>query len=273
MKSLIVPVDFSQQSEFALQTAAGLARSRDAELIVVHMLELNYAMISSAEAFSAQQSVLLLKAAEKRLAGFLDKPYLEGIRVTPVIKHYKVFSEVNEIAEKHDAGLIVMGSHGSDGLEELFIGSNAERVVRHSEVPVLVVKQAPGDFSVDTVVFACDFSDEILPAYARALDFAEDLGASFLPVYVNTPGDGFLSTAEANARIAEFQRQAGTGLEADIYNDYSVERGVLAYAEAVNADLIAIPTHGRKGITHFFMGSIGEDIANHSRLPVLTFRI
>jgi len=55
--------------------------------------------------------------------------------------------------------------------------------------------------------------------------------------------------------------------------DYTVEQGILNYANKIGADLIAIPTHGRKGVTHFFAGSIGEDIANHSELPVMTFKI
>ena len=62
-------------------------------------------------------------------------------------------------------------------------------------------------------------------------------------------------------------------MEVKIYNDYTVEKGVLNYSERVSADLIGIPTHGRRGLSHFFMGSIGEDIANHSEAPVITFKI
>nr|AWJ66201.1 putative universal stress protein [uncultured bacterium] len=63
------------------------------------------------------------------------------------------------------------------------------------------------------------------------------------------------------------------GMEVDIHNDYSVERGILNYSETSGADIIGIPTHGRKGLSHFFMGSIGEDVANHSKIPVVTFKI
>ena len=57
------------------------------------------------------------------------------------------------------------------------------------------------------------------------------------------------------------------------YNHCNVEKGVLNYAESQAADLIGIPTHGRQGLSHFFMGSIGEDIANHSKIPVVTFKL
>ena len=62
-------------------------------------------------------------------------------------------------------------------------------------------------------------------------------------------------------------------LKVEIYNDYNVEKGILNYSEKINADAIGIPTHGRKGLSHFFMGSIGEDIANHSNIPTVTFKI
>ena len=273
MKTIIVPVDFSEQSEYALKTAASLAARHNSEIIVLHMLELNYAMISSSEAYHPEQTIFLIKAAEKRLGDFLDKSYLEGITITPVIKHYKVFSEVNEIAEKHDADMVIMGSHGTDGLQEIFFGSNAEKVVRNSEIPVLVVKQEMDDFKIDTFVFACDFREDAIPAFQRARDFAQKLGATFKAVYINTPGDHFMSTADIQEQISKFLNAAKAGMEVDLYDDYSVERGVLNYSESMNADLIGIPTHGRKGISHFFMGSIGEDITNHAPIPVITFKI
>jgi nucleotide-binding universal stress UspA family protein len=74
-------------------------------------------------------------------------------------------------------------------------------------------------------------------------------------------------------QISKFLDMTGIDVPVEKYSDYSVERGVLNYSESSGADLIGIPTHGRKGISHFFMGSIGEDIANHSTIPVVTFKI
>ncbi|WP_310557807.1 universal stress protein, partial [Flavobacterium sp.] len=58
-----------------------------------------------------------------------------------------------------------------------------------------------------------------------------------------------------------------------VYNDITREKGILNYANKVNADLIGISTHGRKGISHFFNGSISEDVVNHAKIPVVTFKI
>ncbi|PRX57628.1 universal stress protein [Flagellimonas meridianipacifica] len=273
MKGIIVPVDFSEQSENALKVAASLAKKHDAELFVLHMLELSPSIMSESGYIAQEQVVHLIKIGEKRFNDFLDKPYLKDIKIVPIIKHYKVFQEVDEIAKKHDADLIVMGSHGTDGLKEIFIGSNTERVVRSSEIPVLVIKGEIEQFDLSNFVFACDYKEESIPALKKAKQMAELFGADLKLVYINTPGDEFLSTEDISNRISKFLNLAKEGLNVEIYNDYSVEKGILNYSETVGADLIGIPTHGRRGLTHFFMGSIGEDVANHSNIPVITFKI
>lgn len=273
MKKIIVPVDFSEQSEIALKTAASIAKKYKSDIYVLHMLELSEALISVNEQVHYEQAVFMIKLAEKRFTEFLDKPYLKGINVTPIVKHHKVFSEVNAIVEKHNADLIVMGSHGTDGIKEIFVGSNAEKMVRNANVPVLVIKDEIPGFEVQRFIFACDFKEENLEAFQRAKLLADKLDAEMILVYVNTPGDNFLSTTDTFKRINKFLHLAKASLEVEIFNDYSVEQGIISFGESRNADLIGMPTHGRKGLTHFLMGSIGEDVANHSKIPVITFKI
>ena len=141
MKKIIIPVDFSEHSEYALEAAAQLAKKFDSELYVLHMLELSNMMYSSSVNDQFEEVAFYLKLAEKKFDKFLDKPYLKGIKITPIVKHFKVFGEVNEVAATHQADLVVMGSHGSSGFKEFMIGSNAEKVIRNAEIPVLVVKE------------------------------------------------------------------------------------------------------------------------------------
>ncbi|MCM4167705.1 Universal stress protein [Arenibacter antarcticus] len=273
MKKIIVPVDFSGPSEIALKTAASIAKKFGSEIFVLHMLEMSDAYMTYSEEIHQQQALFLIRMTEKRFGEFLNKPYLKGIKVTPIVKHYKVYSEVNAIAEKHNADLIVMGSHGSDGLKEIFVGSNAEKMVRNANIPVLIIKDEILNFEVRRFVFACDFELENLPAFHKAKTLADKLSAELILVNINTPGDNFLSTKDAFRKINQFLHEAKASLEVEIYNDYAVERGILAFSESRNADIIGLPTHGRKGISRFFMGSIGEDLANHSKIPVMTFKL
>ena len=77
--------------------------------------------------------------------------------------------------------------------------------------------------------------------------------------------------------VAEFLKEADGNLnrigDVHYFSDYTIEKGILNYSNLIKADLIAVPTHGRRGLAHFFEGSISEDIANHAKRPVITFKI
>ena len=103
------------------------------------------------------------------------------------------------------------------------------------------------------------------------------LQANMNLVYVNLPGESFKSTAEMEGKVVTFLKNAEGNLESlskvTYVSDYTVEQGISNFANLIGADLVAVATHGRKGIAHFFEGSISEDVANHSTLPVMTFKI
>ena len=275
MKKILVPVDFSKYSENALKVAAEIAKKQDAEIVAVHMLGLSDAVITKEE--DSMEGLFLLKLTQKRFVEFLDKDYLEGITIHQTVKNYKVFSEIDEVAIEHNADLIVMGSHGSSGLSEVFVGSNTEKVVRTASVPVLVIKDS-NTFTASKAVFASDYKLESLDVFNRVTTIFKSLGIEVKLLYVNLPTEAYLSTTEIEERITNFLVHLSdddTTLPEDIaiYSDYSVEKGVFNYAKRIKADIIGIPTHGRKGLAHFFSGSISEDIVNHSKLPVLTVKI
>lgn len=92
-------------------------------------------------------------------------------------------------------------------------------------------------------------------------------------MFINTPND-FKTTEEAEENLRTFAKDLDSeNYKIHIYNDTSVEKGILNFAKKLNAGLLGIGTHGRKGIAHFFNGSISEDLVNHANRPVLTFKI
>ncbi|MEP3837012.1 MAG: universal stress protein [Algibacter sp.] len=277
MKKIIIPIDFSKHSEYALKTAAKLAKKHGAELLVLHMLEMSDIMLSASDGLQNQKTAFFLQLAEQKFKDFLNKTYLEDVKVTPIIKHFKVFSEVNEVAKSYNADLIVMGSHGVNGLTEYFVGSNTERVVRSSNIPVLVVKNDMRDVDFDVVAFACDFNEESIKSYLNAKEMFKNEVAKLYLIHVNLPNERFKSSLEIEKKVVNFFIKAEGHLDKmeDVFyvSDYTVENGVLNCANKIGADLIIVPTHGRKGLAHFLQGSIGEDVANHATLPVMTFKI
>lgn len=278
MKKILVPTDFSEQSEYALHVAAQIAKQANAEIIVTHMMGLHNTIINTTDNRSAEQALFQLKLSQKSFKEFLDKEYLKGIKLTDTVENHTVFSGINDIAKKHNADLVIMGSHGTTGFfEDIFVGSNTEKVVRTSEIPVLVIKKRREKFKLKEVVFACDFKLENVEVYKKVMQLFNSFNATVHLVYINLP-QTFKNTKQMKKMVEEFFAVADTNNKevsnkVVYYSDFSAEEGIFNYSESVNADLVAIPTHGRKGLAHFFAGSITEDIANHATIPVMTFKI
>ncbi len=276
MKKIIVPVDFSKHSEYALKVAADIARKNKAELFLLHMLDISDQMISITEATKRRELLFFMQLANKQFEKFIDKDYMKGIKTSPIIKHYKVFEEVDNTAKEIDAEFIIMGSRGSSGVKGYFVGSNTEKVVRTSDIPVLVVKSEAKDFNPKTIVFASDFNKENLNAFKTIKQFADSYDAILKLVYVNTPNANFKNTLEIREQMRNFLNKNSISNHSEdivIFNDYTITDGIQNAALMLQADLIAIPTHGRKGINKILAGSISEEVANKSEIPVLTVKI
>ncbi len=277
MKKILVPIDFSEHSEYALEVAASLAKQTQSEIVVLHMMGLSEAVFTKDDSQEFMEAQFYMKLAKKRFTDFLDKPYLKGIKVSETVQNYKIFSEINNVAKEQNIDLIVMGSHGAGGLSEIFVGSNTEKVVRSAEVPVLVIKNRIADFQMKKVVFGFDFRIESLPAYQKAISFLARFNVETHVVYINRTGINFMSSSEIQEQINTFLRVAHhndvpSHVHAHQRADYNIESGIYNYAKEIHADTIAVATHGRSGLAHFFKGSIGEDLANHASLPVITFK-
>ncbi|MCG9971565.1 universal stress protein [Christiangramia crocea] len=275
MKNILVPTDFSDQAEKALKVAAQLARKFDGEIFLLHMLELPLQLIDPVQGSSHNlpEAIFFMKLAHQRFSNLMKQPYLKGLKVHETVEFHRAFDGIMEIGREKKCDLIVMGSHGVSGFQEMFIGSNTEKVVRHSEIPVLVIKNEIPDFEIDNFIFATDANPEHKHTLKKAIKFANTIGAKLHLLFVNTPNN-FMTSEEASERMAKFIDESDPGnYEVHIYNDISVEKGILHFAEKMHAGLIGISTHGRKGLAHFFNGSISEDLVNHSNRPVVTFKI
>lgn len=274
MKRILVPTDFSKHAEYALRVAAQIARKNNSEIFLLHMLELptqgSDALSSGAD---IPQIMFFKDRAINKLDELMNVDFLEGITVSEIIQFEKAFEGIIEVSKKNEVDLIVMGSHGASGFEEMFIGSNTEKVVRTSDVPVLVIKNETGEFKADNLVFASDFSEEIKKPFKKLVELATIFNSHLNLVMINTP-NSFKSTAIAEKIMHDFIKEFNyTNYSMHIYNDVNVEKGILNYASSVNADLIGMCTHGRTGFSHFFNGSISEDLVNHAVRPVITFKI
>ena len=275
MKNILVPTDFSDQAERALKVAAQLARKFDGEIFLLHMLELPLQLIDpiGGGGQNMPEAIFFMKLAHQRFAKIMKEPYLKRIKVHETVEFHRAFDGIMEIGKEKNCDLIVMGSHGASGFQEMFIGSNTEKVVRHSEIPVLVIKNEIDDFDIKNFVFATDAHVDHQHVLKNAMNFSETIDANFHLLFVNTPND-FMTSEEAITKLQHFAQELHSEkYKIHIYNDISVEKGILNFAKKMDAGLLGIGTHGRKGIAHFFNGSISEDLVNHANRPVVTFKI
>jgi nucleotide-binding universal stress UspA family protein len=166
-----------------------------------------------------------------------------------------------------------MGSHGVSGLREFVIGSNAEKVVRNSPVPVLVVKdyyKGP----IKNIVFPNTLDTENQEDLVMKVKALQDFFKATLHiVWINTPLN-FTADAVTNERLEAFaKRFILKDYTIRVFNHTDEERGILEFSNSLKGDLIAMGTTGRRGIAHLVHGSIAEDIVNHSKGLVWTYSL
>lgn len=276
MKRILVPTDFSEHARYASKVAAQIARENNAEIYLLNLLDLPSHMNDAvSNGVNIPEVMLYLAKTRERLAERLEDPVFEGLTVQADARLERAFDGIVKYSTEINADLIVMGSHGTSGFQEMFIGSNTEKVVRSSDIPVIIIKSEMEEFKIDKFVFASDFSEKIKNPFNKLVEFANMFDAKLDLVMINTP-NSFKTNDVAEKIMQNFVSASGVALKnysLHIYNDANIEKGIINYANRTNADLIGIATHGRTGLAHFFNGSVSEDIVNHSVKPVITFKI
>ena len=275
MKHILVPIDFSEQAECAAKVAAKIARQTNADIFLLHMLEMPQGVVDAMSGgdHTTPASLLFMKKVHERFDELKAQDFFKGITITESVQFHKTFDGVIQESKKQNIDLIVMGSSGSSGIKEIIVGSNTEKIVRHSDVPVLVVKKGYSDLEINKIVFASDFGEESKAKFQNIIDFTNIFDAKLHLVYINTPYN-FKNTKKISTTMSNFIADFDIkDFDTYIYNETSVEKGILSYADEVNADLIALNTHGRSSISSFFNSSVGQDLANHALKPIITFKI
>ena len=275
MKKILVPIDFSKPSEYAAKMAARIAKKTDAIIYLLHLIELPKGVVDmgAGSRFSIPESMLYLRKVREKVIDFKDGIFNEDMDVKYFIKLNNPFEGIQKYADKVDADMIIMGSKGHSEFEEMIIGSNTEKVVRSSKRPVIVVKKDSKKFKLKNLVFASNFKEENKEVFGKFVDFANTFNSKVHLLKVNTPAN-FQVTFEAKKRVKEFTKDFDLKKhKINIYSDVSVEKGIQNFSREVNADLIALSTHGRSGLAHLFTGSVTKNLSKNALKPMLTIKV
>ena len=279
MRTILVPTDFSKEADNALEVAVSVARHTDATINLLHVVESIYedsynTTGTSKPVEDSMDRLFVLKMVEKSMH-ILNKKVAElkeeGVKAIPHVKVGNVYKHIYNVISDINVDLIVMGTHGANGAD--LTGSNTGKVVRLAHCPVLCVKEKSERFYLKNIVFATDLSKESVTMAERLTELQKFFNSTIHLLYINTLAT-FQSDEDIKRKMHKFVKESKiTNYHFYIVNAYEEDEGIMQFAEDVSADMIALCTHGRKGISAFILGSISQDLVKLSHKPVLTYKV
>ena len=296
IKRILFATDFSQWARRAEDYACALACSWRASLTVLSVAEFPSGLNPD---YPVNQQYLadLLKHASSQLVDLKGRAERRGIAVATRVATGIPSEEVVTAARAEDSDLIVVGTRGKTGLAHVLLGSTAERVIRGAPCPVLTVRMEPADTEqeegalsrsvmLERILVPVDFSDCSLDALEYAAVVAQQAKASLMLLHVLEPVSYGLDFTLGHSRTREQVRETWTKRLEELAASLRVRQvpvesqlrgglpsdSILDSARTLPCDLIVMGTHGRRGISHAFSGSVAEAVLRKALCPVLTVR-
>ncbi|MEM6844856.1 MAG: universal stress protein [Bacteroidota bacterium] len=280
MKRILVPTDFSEQATHALDLAAALARKSGAKVQLLNVVEAPHGSsfsamgeVSTPDAKDSVYFIQLIESAKRKFDEMADEGKYAEVKLEGLVEVGHPFEHISRTIAEHEVDLVVMGTKGSSGLEEIFVGSNTEKVVRRSGCPVLTVKTPVVADEIKNIAFATNLRGDHSTLIQQLSELQKLFDATIHMVSVNTPSN-FENDRYYKKAMKEFaEKHQLENYTMNVYNDDPEEDGIIYFAEDIDADMIALGTHGRTGIGRLLSGSIAEDVVNHAKRPVWTFQL
>jgi nucleotide-binding universal stress UspA family protein len=288
IKRVLVPLDGSELSESILPFAAEIAERAGAEILLVTAVQPVGVWDATATAINWEREE---KAAKDYIRTVEQRMTAQGHNVRSRAFSGDAAEVILDAAEKEEADLVTMTTHGRSGVMRWLLGSIADRVVQHARVPVMLVRTAEGQPlpspAAERILVPLDGSETAAGALPFVKDYAELFDASLILFHAVSPVGTYPGFETANAQIVgdlldTMQKEAeemlaetakklkSEGLKVETAVTLSLAAdGILEAAEKSKAGLIAIGTHGRSGITRAVVGSVANAVLRRSKLPCL----
>lgn len=276
VKQILVPVDFSQQSVNAFRFAVDIASKSRGQITLLNIIALPVlrdTMLMPVEGFRTSMIDELKSSVQQKFDDLVRTHNTARVRVDEevIISNRIHDSILKSIVDGH-YDLVVMGTKGVSGIREWTIGSNTERIVRTSPVPVISVKDYTPAATIHDIVFPNALDSENQEELVMRIKVLQDLFKATLHIIrVNTPA---MHKDENSIRedLGDFaKRYLLKDYTLNVFDYSSEEAGIMEFTKQSGADMIAMGTHGVRGLAHFFSGSIAEDVVNHVPYPVWTW--
>jgi nucleotide-binding universal stress UspA family protein len=273
MKKILVATDFSEYAHYAILTAASIANQTNAKLILLHIIDrpLNDADDSFVNYHNMPGHKIVVSNIQNKLDKIVTEHALIGAKVIYELRN-DVFQTIIRQADKNKVDLIVMGAYGSGGSDATYIGSNTERVMLQAKMPVLIIKEKLTDFYIDNMVFASEFYGDVYKAFPKMKKIIDLFGAKIHLLKVNTPSQ-FQRTQDTMKLMNEFSHEFEIDYcTKNIYNDLTIEDGIINFTKLIEADLIAITPDGFWRLSHVFNKNITDKLMKKSIKVILSMK-
>lgn len=274
MKKILVPIDFSEVSKSAAKFAIELAELQGSEVVFLNSAYLDYFHDYQYATYSNIKTLMLdvYNAMEEKMQTFIGQ-FQTGITLSGKVSQANLLTAIKEEIEERSIDLVVIGTRGSSGLEEVFIGSNTERVVRNVACPVISLPGSKSVGDIKKILVPVDLR-EIRESFLETIAAMQQLFHCELEfLWVKTPHNIENEEVVGKELSKLFEKKGITDFQFFVTNNVFPSDGILIEAHESNADMIAMATHARRGIAHWLSGSMTEDTVNHADMPVWSFRI
>lgn len=268
MKNIIVPLDFSTDALKGLELALLIAAKTPVKIQMVYVQKKTDVPSTSEEEF---------KYAEKQLKKIIDI-YKERIpkdsSLTYIIKKGKVYQEIVSQAQAFQDSIIVASTHGASGFEELFIGSNAHRIICATTRPVITIRQAPVPSKITKIVLPIDIVVESRQKVLYTALLAQVFGAEIHVVTVSSSkSKKIISRLNAySAQVCNYLKTREIPFKTATLYGNKIIKEIIDYAEKEKAEMISIINESGESITDFIIVGEAQQMISKSPIPVLTIR-
>ncbi|UBM62840.1 universal stress protein [Candidatus Sulfidibacterium hydrothermale] len=270
-KNIVVGVDFSDCSLNALEHAVIISRKAKASLTMVWANHLDY----SKEIFSVEPENLRQEVQKRfeELVGKYQPQLAPGTQIDFRMEKGKVYKVICHVAKEKDAFLVVIGTHGSSGFEEFWIGSNANRIVSASTRPILTIRAGvDSNKDLKTIVMPLDstrITRQKLPVTAELAGYF-DAEIHIVGVYTSTAESIRYRVQNYVQETETYLKEKGIRYRSVFLEASNITDTVLEYAQKVNANLISIMTEQETTTANLWLGPFAAQMVNHSPIPVLS---
>ena len=273
---ILVPVGFSEQSLAALKQACLIAKIKKSEVIILSVIEeqskISGLLIDNPfEEIRSKVKDKLDKISEMHSSKF-------SVKVDSMVASGKIYEQIVEVSSMINANLIVMGTNGSPkGVLKKFIGSNAERVVRLSNIPVITIKENTSTVNFDNIILPLDLGKETKEKVTFAIEYARYWNSTIRIVSV------FLkdNTNEKNIliknlnQVSNFISNAGVKCTSELIEGekkQSLGDFVINYEKKFDSDLIIIMTKKEELALSNNLSVTARYIIHNSKIPVMSIK-